>query len=68
MECKQADNLEQCTCSYGGCPRKGLCCECVSYHLAARQLPGCFFPPDAECTYDRSFAHFARLVNSGKLG
>jgi len=68
MECKQAKNLEQCTCSYGSCPRKGLCCECVSYHLKARELPGCFFPPDAERTYDRSFAHFARLVNSGKLG
>ena len=25
-------------------------------------------PPDAERTYDRSFAHFARLVASGKLG
>jgi hypothetical protein len=33
-----------------------------------RQLPGCFFPPDAERTYDRSFAHFARLVASGKVG
>jgi hypothetical protein len=30
-------------------------------------LPGCFFPAAAERTYDRSFAHFARLVTSGKL-
>jgi hypothetical protein len=30
-------------------------------------LPGCFFPPEAEKTYDRSFEHFARLVTSGKL-
>ena len=34
MECKQTKNLKQCTCSYGSCSRKGLCCECVSYHLA----------------------------------
>jgi hypothetical protein len=68
MECKQAKNLKQCTCSYGSCSRKGLCCECVSYHLQAGELPGCFFPPDAERTYDRSFAHFARLVASGKVG
>jgi len=31
-------------------------------------LPGCFFPPDAERTYDRSFEHFASLVASGKIG
>jgi hypothetical protein len=31
-------------------------------------LPGCFFPPEAERTYDRSFAHFARLVANGKIG
>ena len=68
MECKQTKNLKQCTCSYQSCSHKGLCCECVSYHLRARELPGCFFPPDAERSYDRSFAHFARLVASGKLG
>ena len=45
-----------------------MCCECVSYHLKSQELPGCFFPPSAECTYDRSFAHFARLVVNGKVG
>jgi hypothetical protein len=25
------------------------------------ELPGCFFPPEAERTYDRSIAHFIRL-------
>jgi hypothetical protein len=39
----------------------------VSYHLRAKQLPGCFFPPDAERTYDRSFRHFAELVMSKKI-
>ena len=68
MECKQPKNLKQCTCSYGSCSRKGLCCECVSYHLGAGELPGCFFPPDGGATYDRSFVHFARLVANGKVG
>lgn len=68
MECNRTKNLKQCTCSYDGCSRQGVCCECVSYHLKVHQLPGCFFPADAERTYDRSFTHFARLVTSGKLG
>jgi hypothetical protein len=32
-----------------------------------RELPGCAFSKDAEATYDRSFEHFARLVNSGQI-
>ena len=47
-------------------PGKGLCCDCVSYHLAAGELPGCF-SARRQRTYDRSFAQFARLVNAGKL-
>lgn len=62
MECQQTKNMEQCTCTYAGCSRRGLCCDCVAYHLKARQIPGCFFPPKAERTHDRSFEHFARLV------
>jgi hypothetical protein len=51
-------NLEICNCSYPGCPRKGRCCECLSYHLSHNQLPACAFPDDVERTYDRSFAGF----------
>jgi len=59
MPCEnQSKNLEACTCSYPGCPRKGVCCECLAYHLSSNQLPGCCFPPDVEKTYDRSFARF----------
>jgi len=68
MECKQAKNLTHCTCTYSSCSRRGMCCECVSYHCGAGELPGCFFPAEAERTYDRSFAHFARLVADGKIG
>jgi hypothetical protein len=53
-------NGEQCGCTYKGCPRHGLCCECLRYHLAAKQLPACCFPPEVEKTYDRSFARFIK--------
>ena len=61
MECKRERNLKGCNCTYDPCPRKGLCCECVRYHLAMQELPACVFPDSAERTYDRSFEHFARL-------
>jgi hypothetical protein len=32
-----------------------------------RELPGCCFPDDAESTYDRSFEHFARLVQEKRV-
>lgn len=67
MDCHQDQNLERCKCTYDSCPRQGLCCECLAYHLKSRQLPGCCFPPEAEATYDRSFEHFARLVGQKKV-
>jgi hypothetical protein len=67
MECKKEKNLKNCNCSNNPCPRKGLCCECLAYHLKARELPGCCFTNEAEKTYDRTFEHFSRLVQSGKI-
>jgi hypothetical protein len=67
MECKQAKNLRQCPCTYDPCERKGLCCECIRYHLKSRELPGCCFSRDAEKTYDRSFEHFVRLVEQHRV-
>jgi hypothetical protein len=64
---KKEENLKNCNCSYGGCSKKGTCCECLRYHLSMRQLPACAFPDDVERTYDRSFAKFAELVNDGKV-
>ena len=66
MECKKEENLKMCTCTYP-CSRKGICCECVEYHRRAREIPGCFFPMEAERTYDRSYEYFAKLVNEGKI-
>jgi len=67
MECNSKKNLTGCNCTYEPCSRKGICCECVSYHRKSRELPACFFPKDAEAAYDRSFEHFARLVATRKV-
>ncbi|MFW5959974.1 MAG: DUF6485 family protein [Chitinivibrionales bacterium] len=65
MECRKEDNLKRCNCTYSPCPRKGVCCECITYHLNMRELPACVFPDDIERSYDRSFEKFAALVDSG---
>ncbi|MFH1368618.1 MAG: DUF6485 family protein [Elusimicrobiota bacterium] len=50
-----------CNCTYEPCPRKGICCECISYHwFSGRELPACFFSPGAERTYDRSLDNFLK--------
>jgi hypothetical protein len=67
MECKKDINLKNCTCSYNPCSRKGNCCACLEFHLKNRELPGCCFSREEERTYDRSFAHFARLVAQNKI-
>ena len=58
-------NQEQdsCKCTYSGCSRHGRCCECLAYHLAHKELPGCCFSPEVEKTYDRSFAKFMETWN-----
>ncbi|MDY6831895.1 MAG: DUF6485 family protein [Thermodesulfobacteriota bacterium] len=67
MECRKDQNMARCNCTYDPCSRKGICCECLAYHLRSRELPGCCFSGTAEQTYDRSFDHFARLVAGGKI-
>ncbi|RPJ56282.1 MAG: hypothetical protein EHM12_10580 [Dehalococcoidia bacterium] len=58
MECNVKLNMEQCSCTYEPCSRKGKCCECVIYHRRQGELPGCLFPPAVERTYDRSIERF----------
>jgi len=65
-ECSLDRNRQRCTCTYEPCSRKGKCCECLSYHWAHRELPGCLFPPDVERTYDRSLARFLKTYGSAK--
>ena len=59
MDCKKEENLQRCNCTYP-CGKKGVCCDCLAFHLANRELPGCCFPAEAEKTYDRSFKAFAK--------
>lgn len=58
MECNISKNTNNCTCTYTSCSKRGHCCECVSYHRSRKELPGCFFSPEAERTYDRSVSNF----------
>ncbi|MFH1467400.1 MAG: DUF6485 family protein [Pseudomonadota bacterium] len=67
MECKQKTNAKRCTCTYPGCSRHGVCCDCLAYHKSMRELPGCFFPPEIERTWERSYEAFARLVQEGRV-
>lgn len=61
-ECKIENNKSVCNCTYEPCPRKGICCECVRYHLDSAEMPACFFPPEVERTYDRSIERFIAVA------
>ena len=46
-------NLAGCNCTYD-CGKKGICCECVTYHRSMGQIPACFFTDEGEALWDRS--------------
>lgn len=50
-------NTNPCACTYA-CSKRQKCCDCVAYHRKMRQIPGCFFSPAGEKTYDRSIEAF----------
>lgn len=62
MECRQTKNLKSCPCTYPGCKRKGICCECIRHHVENRELPACCFSPEVEKTYDRSMERFIQTM------
>lgn len=60
-QCPTEKNKTKCNCTYEPCPRKGICCECISYHwFSGKELPACFFSAEAERTYDRSVDNFLK--------
>lgn len=59
-------NLGNCNCTYEPCSRKGICCECIRYHLDMNEMPACFFSKDAEKTYDRSIENFIRTYKAAR--
>lgn len=63
MKCQNKEkNLKNCNCTYEPCSKKGVCCECISYHISKKELPACFFPNNIEKTYDRSFKKFISTI------
>lgn len=60
MECSAKKNLEHCTCTYTSCNKRGICCECVAYHISKNEIPGCFFKKEDEKTYNRSVINFIK--------
>lgn len=63
-ECHLNENMKNCNCTYEPCSRKGLCCECMSYHRDMGELPACFFPDDVERRYDRSIEKFLEIYKA----
>ena len=63
-DCIIQKNLTPCTCTYEPCSKKGICCECLQYHLRMGQLPACVFPKDVEKTYDRSIETFIKTYQT----
>ena len=60
-DCKNKEkNLKSCNCTYEPCERKGICCDCLRYHLRMKELPACCFTKAGEATYDRSFGCFSK--------
>lgn len=58
MECKKDTNIAGCNCSYPGCERHDVCCDCVRYHRGRGEIPACFFGDAVEREYDRSIERF----------
>ena len=63
VECTMEENKMNCNCTYP-CDKKGMCCECISYHRKRDELPACYFPDTIERTYDRSIENFIRVYQS----
>ncbi|MFC1478870.1 hypothetical protein ACFL57_05380 [Candidatus Margulisiibacteriota bacterium] len=57
MECNKETNLRNCNCTYP-CSRKGICCECLTYHRNRGELPACYFTAEQERTCNRSIEYF----------
>jgi hypothetical protein len=66
MECIKEKTLKHCTCTYAACDKRGSCCACVLYHRSKGEIPGCFFTPAGESSYDRSLASFLSDRKAGK--
>ncbi|MCL2530337.1 MAG: hypothetical protein FWE41_08460 [Coriobacteriia bacterium] len=53
MSCPHNISIE-CPCTYS-CDKHGKCCACIAYHLPSGAFPACFFSPEGERLYNRSY-------------
>ena len=60
MECVSTRSTDHCTCTYASCDKRGSCCKCVMFHRERGDIPGCFFTPAGERSYDRSLRNFVK--------
>ena len=67
-ECTKEQNLKNCTCTLPSCERKGICCDCISYHRSRGELPGCYFPAALEATGTRSIKALYKVVTEQGTG
>ncbi len=66
-DCKNLNqNNSICNCTYPGCPRHGVCCECLAYHRSSQELPACYFDAKGERTYDRSIENCLKYSRANK--
>ncbi|HPM02173.1 MAG: hypothetical protein KA886_04110 [Candidatus Cloacimonetes bacterium] len=63
MDCQ---NNQLCNCTYP-CSKNAKCCECIAYHRKNKELPACYFPKEAEKTYNRSIDYYIKLIKEGKV-
>ncbi|MGQ9463632.1 MAG: hypothetical protein ACUVTP_11515 [Candidatus Fervidibacter sp.] len=52
IKCQRVQEKKSCICSWTACEKKGNYCLCLQYHISDNELPGCFFTPEVERTYD----------------
>lgn len=63
MDCPNREtNLKNCNCTYPGCEKKGMCCECIKFHREIGEIPACLFPNEIEKTFDRSVKKFVQTM------
>ena len=66
MDCISSQSLKHCTCTYTPCDKRGNCCKCVVFHRNRGEIPGCFFTPAGEQSYDRSRRNFIGDCGHGR--
>ncbi|MFW6235149.1 MAG: DUF6485 family protein [Desulfovibrionales bacterium] len=57
---RPAVDRQECPCTSLGCPRHGLCCQCMQYHRKRMEIPVCYFSEEEEKTYNRTLEFYSK--------